>query len=74
MEGYTLIMTESRIIISGLSILLRENGIGVRVKSDTIPGYDLSFDVDELFIDDKDLIKATGLVNNYKKRINRPSL
>ena len=49
-EGYVLALNESRIIISRLRSLLEENDVSVRVVSDTIPGYEISFNIDELFV------------------------
>ena len=71
MENHTLVLSDSKIIISGLSLLLRQNGVTPVVKSGTIPGYELTLDMDELFIDNSDLVKAEGLIENYKKQINR---
>ena len=71
MENHTLVLSDSKIIISGLSLLLRQNGVTPVVKSGTIPGYELTLDMDELFIDNSDLVKAEGLIEKYKKQINR---
>ena len=71
MENHTLVLSDSKIIISGLSLLLKQNGITPVVKSGTIPGYELTLDMDELFIDNSDLVKAERLIERYKKQINR---
>ena len=71
MENHTLVLSDSKIIISGLSLLLRQNGVTTVVKSGTIPGYELTLDMDELFIDNSDLVKAERLIERYKKQINR---
>ena len=71
MENHTLVLSDSKIIISGLSLLLRQNGVTPVVKSGTIPGYELTLDMDELFIDNSDLVKAERLIEKYKKQINR---
>ena len=71
MENHTLVLSDSKIIISGLSLLLKQNGVTPVVKSGTIPGYELTLDMDELFIDNSDLVKAERLVEKYKKQINR---
>jgi len=67
MENHTLVLSDSKIIISGLSLLLRQNGVTPVVKSGTIPGYELTLDMDELFIDNSDLVKAERLIERYKK-------
>ena len=71
MENHTLVLSDSKIIISGLSLLLRQNGVTPVVKSGTIPGYELTLDMDELFIDNSNLVKAERLIERYKKQINR---
>ena len=71
MENHTLVLSDSKIIISGLSLLLKQNGITPVVKSGTIPGYELTLDMDELFIDNRDLEEAKGYIEKYKKQINR---
>ena len=72
MENHTLVLSDSKIIISGLSLLLKQNGVTPVVKSGTIPGYELTLDMDELFIDNSDLVKAESLIEKYIKQINRP--
>ena len=71
MEDHTLVLSDSKIIISGLSLLLKQNGITPVVKSGTIPGYELTLDMDELFINNQDLEKAKTHIEKYKKQINR---
>ena len=71
MENHTLVLSDSKIIISGLSLLLKQNGITPVVKSGTIPGYELTLVMDELFINNQDLEKAKTHIEKYKKQINR---
>lgn len=71
MENHTLVLSDSKIIISGLSLLLKQNGITPVVKSGTIPGYELTLDMDELFINNQDLEKAKTHIEKYKKQIKR---
>jgi hypothetical protein len=71
MENHTLVLSDSKIIISGLSLLLKQNGVTPVVKSGTIPGYELTLDMDELFINNQDLEKAKTHIEKYKKQINR---
>ena len=71
MENHTLVLSDSKIIISGLSLLLKQNGVTPVVKSGTIPGYELTLDMDELFVDNRDLEKAKGYIERYKKQINK---
>ena len=58
MDGYKLVLSESKIIISGLSLLLKQNGVAPIVKSGTIPGYELTLDMDELYVNNLELDKA----------------
>ena len=53
MENHTLVLSDSKIIISGLSLLLKQNGVTPVVKSGTIPGYELTLDMDELFVNNQ---------------------
>ena len=71
MKNHTLVLSDSKIIISGLSLLLKEIGLTPVVKSGTIPGYDLTLDMDELFVNDLDLEKAKKHIEKYKERIKR---
>ena len=64
-------MCESKIIISGLSLLLRENGFTPIVKSGTIPGNDLTLDMDELYIDNENLERSKKYVEVYKQQIEK---
>ena len=54
MEGYKLVLSESKIIISGLSLLLKQNRVTPIVKSGTIPGYELTLNMDELYVNNLD--------------------
>jgi hypothetical protein len=71
MEGYKLVLSESKIIISGLSLLLKQNGVTPIVKSGTIPGYELTLDMDELYVDNLELGKAKKNIEIYLKQINK---
>lgn len=68
-EGYVLALKESRTIISRLRSLLEEKNISVRVVSDTIPGYEISYNIDELFVLKKHLGLAEPIIKEYKKLI-----
>ena len=65
-EGYVLALKESRTIISRLRSLLEEKNISVRVVSDTIPGYEISYNIDELFVLKKHLSLAEPIIKEYK--------
>ena len=71
MDGYKLILSESKIIISGLSLLLKQNGVTPIVKSGTIPGYELTLDMDELYVDSLELDKAKKHIKRYLEQINK---
>ena len=71
MEGYKLVLSESKIIISGLSLLLKQNGVTPIVKSGTIPGYELTLDMDELYVDSLELDKAKKHIKRYLEQINK---
>ena len=71
MEGHKLVLSESKIIISGLSLLLKENGVTPIVKSGTIPGYELTLDMDELYVNNLELDKAKKHIKKYLEQINK---
>ena len=71
MDGYKLVLSESKIIISGLSLLLKQNGVTPIVKSGTIPGYELTLDMDELYVDNIELDKAKKHIEIYLEQINK---
>ena len=71
MKNYKLVLSESKIIISGLSLLLKENNIIPIVKSGTIPGYNLTLDMDELYVKNLDLKKARKHIESYQKQIKK---
>ena len=71
MKNYKLVLSESKIIISGLSLLLKENNITPIVKSGTIPGYNLTLDMDELYVKNLDLEKARTHIESYQKQIKK---
>ena len=71
MDGYKLVLSESKIIISGLSLLLKQNGVTPIVKSGTIPGYELTLDLDELYVNNLELDKAKKHIEIYIEQINK---
>ena len=71
MDGYKLVLSESKIIVSGLSLLLKQNGVTPIVKSGTIPGYELTLDMDELYVDNLELDKAKKHIEIYIEQINK---
>ncbi|MGY8919127.1 MAG: hypothetical protein ACKVJ4_02030 [Flavobacteriales bacterium] len=54
-----------------MKMLLEEEEVYVRLRSDTIPGYELTYHVDELFILKKDMDRAVPIIKNYKLLIGR---
>jgi hypothetical protein len=52
-------------------LLLKENGFTPIVKSGTIPGYDLTLDMDELYVDNEDLERSKKYVEVYKQQIEK---
>ena len=68
MDGYKLVLSESKIIISGLSLLLKQNGVTPIVKSGTIPGYELTLDMDELYVDTPAQKSNTAILMIFKAK------
>ena len=71
MKDYSLVLSDSKIIISGLSLLLKDNNIIPVVRSGTISGYNLTLDMDELYVKNLDLKKAKSHIASYKKQIRK---
>ena len=70
MDGnYIKVFTESRIIVKRLQDILNENKIHSRVKSDKLPGYEITNYIDELFVLENDLEKAEPIINAYREEI-----
>ena len=69
MSVHVKIFTGSSIFTRRLKIILEENQIGSLVKSDKIPAYEITNYIDELFVLDSDLEKATPIVEQFKAEI-----
>lgn len=65
------VFKENRIVVGRLQMLLEEEEICTRLRSDTIPGYELTYHVDELFILKKDLDRAGPIIKDYRLLIGR---
>ena len=70
-SAYVCVFKEYRIVVGRLQLLLEEEEIYVRLRSDTIPGYELTYHVDELFILKKDLDRAGPIIKDYRLLIGR---
>ena len=68
---YVCVFKENTIVVGRLQILLEEEEIYVRLSSDAIPGYELTYHVDELFILKKDLDRAGPIIKDYRLLIGR---
>jgi uncharacterized secreted protein with C-terminal beta-propeller domain len=68
---YVCVFKENRIVVGRLQMLLEEEEIYARLRSDTIPGYELTYHVDELFILKKDLDRAGPIIKDYRLLIGR---
>lgn len=68
---YVLAFKENRIIVGRLQVLLEEKEVRVIVRSDTLPGYELTYHLDELFVLKADLKKAAPIIDKYKTFINQ---
>ena len=65
------VFKENRIVVGRLQMLLEEEEIYVRLRSDTIPGYELTYHLDELFSLKKDLDRAGPIIKDYRLLIGR---
>lgn len=68
-DNHTKVFTESRIIVQRLASLLEEKGISSLVKSDKLPAYEISNFIDELFVLESDVDKATPIIEAFKREI-----
>lgn len=68
-DNYKKVFTESRIIVQRLASLLEEKGIASLIKSDTLPAYEISNFIDELFVLESDEEKATPIIEDFKNQI-----
>ena len=68
-DNYTKVFTESRIIVQRLAGLLEEKGIATLIKSDTLPAYEISNFIDELFVLESDVEKANPIIDDFKSQI-----
>ncbi|PQJ80804.1 DUF2007 domain-containing protein [Polaribacter porphyrae] len=68
--SYTKVFTNSTIIVKRLQNILNERNIHSRVKSDKLPGYEITNFIDELFVLNEDLNKVQPIIEQYEKEIN----
>jgi hypothetical protein len=68
-EDYTKNFTESTLLIKRLKTLLDAENIHSRIKSDKIPAYEITNYIDELFVLNEDVKKATPIIEEFKKEI-----
>ena len=69
-ENYTKIYTDTTILVKRLQNLLHNAHILTRIKSDKLPGYEITNYIDELFVLNKDVEKATMILEEFKAEIN----
>jgi len=69
MSEHIKVYTGSSILVRHLKAILDENNIGSMIKSDKIPAYEITNYIDDLFILDSDLEKATPIIEKFKKEI-----
>lgn len=68
-EKHVKVFTGSPIFVRRLQSILEEHQISSLSKSDTIVGYEISNNVDELFVLDTNLEKARELVSAFENEI-----
>jgi hypothetical protein len=69
-EDYTKVFTETTILVKRLYTLLADANIHSRIKSDKIPAYEITNFMDELFVLNEDVEKATPIIELFKSEIN----
>ncbi len=68
-EEHIKVFTGSPIITRRLKSILEEKNISSIVKSDKIPAYEITNYVDELYILNTNLEKATPIIEEFKNEI-----
>lgn len=68
-QNHIKIYTGSSIFTRRLMSILEENSISGIIKSDKIPGYEITNYIDELFILKTDVEKAKPIIDEFKKQI-----
>lgn len=71
MDNYKKLFSESNIIISRLKHLLEEENIVCIVKSDKLPGYEITHHTSELFVDVEKFDRANEILAAYQAEINQ---
>ena len=71
MTDYIKVFTDSTLIINRLKSILEQNSIYSKVKSDKIIGYEITTNIDDLYILNSDLKKATPIIENFRKEISK---
>lgn len=69
-EKHVKVFTGSPLIVRRLRSILEENNIPSISKSDKIVAYEISNNIDDLYVLNLDLEKAKGIVDTYEKEIN----
>jgi hypothetical protein len=69
-EKHVKVFTGSPLLVRRLKSILEENQISSLSKSDTIVAYEISNNIDELYVLNLDLDKSKEIVEAYKKEIN----
>lgn len=68
-EEHIKVFTGSSIITRRLKSLLEEKNISSLIKSDKIPAYEITNYIDELYVLNIDLEKASPIIEDFKKEI-----
>lgn len=69
-EEHIKIFTGSTIFTRRLKTLLEDENINSIIKSDKIPGYEITNHIDDLLILNTDLERAQPIVDDFQKQIN----
>jgi len=69
-EKHVKVFTGSPLLVRRLRSILEENNISSISKSDKIVAYEISNNIDELYVLNLDLEKAKEIVNRYEKEID----
>lgn len=69
-EKHVKVYTGSPLLVRRLQSILEENNISSLSKSDKIVAYEISNNIDELYVLNLDLEKAQGIVTAFEREIS----
>lgn len=70
MSDYVKVFSEIPLLVRRLKSILAEENIASITKSDKIVGYEISNNIDDLFVQESDLERASPIIESFKEEIS----